>query len=107
LKALSERLQGSDTEMWNAANVAAQQAEDTQATRRVRIANLQRQIVELELDARLEESLAEPTAVTVNSPAMGAVKLHKEADKYRAEAARLRAELAGLDVLAASSVPAQ
>jgi hypothetical protein len=72
----------------------------------VRIANLQRQIVDLEMDARLEESLAEPGAGTAAS-AMGAVKLRKEADRYRAEAARLRAELAGLDVLAASSAPAQ
>jgi hypothetical protein len=38
---------------------------------------------------------------------MGVLKVRKEADKYRAEAARLRAELAGLDVLAASSAPAQ
>jgi hypothetical protein len=58
------------------------------------------------MDARLEESLAEPGAGTAAS-AMGAVKLRKEADRYRAEAARLRAELAGLDVLAASSAPAQ
>jgi hypothetical protein len=35
------------------------------------------------------------------------MKLRKEADNYRAEAARLRAELAGLDVLAASSTPGQ
>jgi hypothetical protein len=35
------------------------------------------------------------------------MKLRKEADNYRAEAARLRAELAGLDVLAASTAPAQ
>jgi hypothetical protein len=74
----------------------------------VRIANLQRQIVDLELDARLEDSLAEPAAVTpVNPSALGAMKLRKEADNYRAEAARLRAELAGLDVLAASTAPVQ
>jgi len=34
-------------------------------------------------------------------------ELRKEADTYRAEAARLRAELAGLDLLAASSGSAQ
>jgi hypothetical protein len=106
LKALSERLQGADAELWQAASAAAQQAAEAQATRRVRIANLQRQIVDLEMDARLEESLAEPGAGAAAS-AMGAVKLRKEADRYRAEAARLRAELAGLDVLAASSAPAQ
>jgi len=86
--------------------VAAQQATEAQAARRVRIANLQRQIVDLEMDARLEESLAEPGAAGA-APAMGAMKLRKDADKYRTEAARLRAELAGLDVLAASSTPAQ
>ena len=65
-------------------------------------------IVELELDARLEDSLAEPaTVAAVNPSALGAMKLRKEADNYRAEAARLRAELAGLDVLAASSTPGQ
>jgi hypothetical protein len=73
----------------------------------VRIATLQRQIVELELDARLEESLAEPGAPAVNAPAMSVVKLREEADRYRSEATRLRAELAGLDTLAASSAPAQ
>jgi hypothetical protein len=73
----------------------------------VRIANLQRQIVDLEMDARLEESLAEPGAADASVPAIGAQNLRKEADKYRAEAARLRAELAGLDVLAASSAPVQ
>jgi TPR repeat protein len=106
LKALSERLQGVDAELWQAESAEAQQAAEAQAARRVRIANLQRQIVNLEMDARLEESLAEPGARAA-APAMGAVKLRKEADKYRAEAARLRAELAGLDVLAASSAPAQ
>jgi len=59
------------------------------------------------MDARLEESLAEPGPVEASAPAIGVQKLRKEADKYRAEAARLRAELAGLDVLAASSAPAQ
>jgi hypothetical protein len=63
--------------------------------------------VELELDARLEESLTEPGATALNAPAMGVVKVREEADKYRSEATRLRAELAGLDVLAASSAPAQ
>jgi len=107
LRALSERLQGVDAELWQAANAAAQQAAETQATRRVRIASLQRQIVDLEMDARLEESLAEPGAAGANAPVLGALSLRKEADKYRTEAARLRAELAGLDVLAASSTPAQ
>jgi hypothetical protein len=60
----------------------------------------------LELDARMEESLAESGA-TANISAMGAPKLRKEADMYRSEAARLRTELAGLDLLAASSSPAQ
>jgi hypothetical protein len=73
----------------------------------LRIANLQRQIVDLEMDARLEESLAEPGPAEAGVPALGVQKLRKEADRYRAEAARLRAELAGLDVLAASSAPAQ
>src|SRR4029077_14031437 len=107
LKALSERLEGADAELWRAASAEAQQAAEAQAARRVRIANLQRQIVDLEMDARLEESLAESGAAAGAAPAMGAVKLRKEADTYRAEAARLRAELAGLDVLAASSAPAQ
>jgi chromosome segregation ATPase len=106
LQALSERLKGVDAELWQAANTEAQQAAETQAARRVRIANLQRQIGELEMDAVLEESLAEPGAAA-NASAMGVLKVRKEADKYRAEAARLRAELAGLDVLAASSAPAQ
>jgi TPR repeat protein len=105
LKALSDRLESVDPELWQAANAAAQQAAEAQAARRVRIANLQRQIVDLEMDARLEESLAEPGTPAVSAPAMGVQKLRKEADKYRAEAARLRAELAGLDVLAASSAP--
>src|ERR1700738_2902735 len=95
LKALAERLKGVDADLWQAANAAAQQAADAQAARRVRIANLQRQIVDLELDARLEESLAEPGAASVTAPATSAVKVRKEADRYRAEAARLRAELAG------------
>jgi hypothetical protein len=107
LQALSERLKGVDAELWQAANAEAQQAAETQAARRVRIANLQRQIGELEMDALLEESLAEPGAAAANASAMGVLKVRKEADKYRAEAARLRAELAGLDVLAASSAPAQ
>jgi hypothetical protein len=59
------------------------------------------------MDARLEESLAEPGAAGANAPVLGALSLRKEADKYRTEAARVRAELAGLDVLAASSTPAQ
>jgi len=96
-----------DEELWKAASAAAQQAAEAQSARRVRIATLQRQIGELELDARMEESLAEPSAATVNAPAIGTAKLHKEADMYRAEAARLRAELAGLDMLAASSTPLQ
>jgi DNA repair exonuclease SbcCD ATPase subunit len=107
LKALSERLQGVDAELWREVDATAKQAAEAQAARRVRIANLQRQIGELELDARMEESLAEPSATQLNPPAMGAEKLRKEADMYRTEAARLRAELAGLDVLAASSAPAQ
>jgi len=107
LKALSERLQGTDAELWQAESAEALQEAEVQAARRVRIANLQRQIVDLEMDARLEESLAEPGAAAGSAPTMGAVKLRKEADMYRAEAARLRAELAGLDVLAASSAPAQ
>ena len=36
----------------------------------------------------------------VTSPAMDSLRLRKEADQYRAKAARLRAELAGLDVVA-------
>jgi len=107
LKALSERLQAVDPELWQAANAAAQQAADAQAARRARIANLQRQIVDLEMDAQLEESLAEPTSAAASAPVIGVQKLRKEADKYRTEAARLRAELAGLDVLAASSTPAE
>ena len=107
LKALSERLQGTDAELWQAESAEARQEAEAQAARRVRIANLQRQIVDLEMDARLEESLAESAAAAGAAPTMGAVKLRKEADTYRAEAARLRAELAGLDVLAASSTPAQ
>jgi hypothetical protein len=104
LQALAEHLQAVDADLWKAASAEAQQAADAQAARRVRIANLQRQIVDLEMDARL----AEPSATApASAPAMGTVKLRKEADKYRAEAARLRAELAGLDVLAASSAPAQ
>src|ERR1700738_4856371 len=62
LKALSERLKGVDADLWQAANAAAQQAAEAQAARRGRHANLQRQIVDLELDARLEESRAEPAA---------------------------------------------
>jgi len=46
--------------------------------------------------ARLEESLAEPGAAGANAPVLGALSLRKEADKYRTEAARLRAELAGI-----------
>jgi TPR repeat protein len=106
LKALSERLQGVDAELWQAASATAQQAAEAQSARRTRIANLQRQIGELELDARMEESLAE-SGPTANISAMGAPKLRKEADMYRSEAARLRTELAGLDLLAASSSPAQ
>src|SRR3977135_3324632 len=94
------------TEQWQAARSAAHQATEAQSARRTRIANLQRQIGELELDARMEESLAEPSGAA-NVPAIGAPKLRKEADLYRAEAARLRAELAGLDLLTASSEPAQ
>jgi len=93
LKALSERLQGADAELWQAASVAAQQAAEAQAARRVRIANLQRQIVDLEMDARLEDSLAEPAAAGA-APAMGAMSCAKMRDKYRTEAARLRAEVA-------------
>jgi len=107
LKALSERLQGVDAELWQAASAAAQQAAEAQSARRTRIANLQRQVSELELDARMEESLAESSAASVNAAALSAMKLRKEADTYRAEAARLRAELAGLDLLAASSGSAQ
>jgi TPR repeat protein len=107
LKALSDHVQGVDAELWQAANTTAQHEADAQAARRVRIATLQRQIVDLELDARLEDSLAEPGAVGAKAPALEPMKLRKEADQYRAEAARLRAELAGLDVLAASTAPAQ
>jgi len=107
LKALSERLQGVDAELWQAASAAAQQAAAAQSARRTRIANLQRQVSELELDARMEESLAESGTASVNAAALSATKLRKEADMYRFEAARLRAELAGLDLLAASSAPAQ
>jgi hypothetical protein len=106
-RALSEQLKDVDTELWQAANAEAQQAAETQTARRVRIAHLQRQIGELEMDARLEDSLAESGMVAVNASAMGTSKIRKEADKYRAEAARLRAELAGLDVLAASSTSVQ
>jgi TPR repeat protein len=107
LKALSEKLQGVDAELWQAATAAAQQAAEAQSARRTRIANLQRQIGELELDARMEESLAEPGAAPATVSAIGVPKLRKEADMYRLEAARLRAELAGLDLLAASSSTAQ
>jgi hypothetical protein len=107
LKALSDRLQDVDPELLQAANADAQQAADAQAARRVRIANLQRQIVDLEMDARLEDSLAEPSTVAANVPAIGIERLRKEADKYRAEAAHLRAEVAGLDILAASTAPGQ
>jgi len=56
------------------------------------------------LDARQEDSLAEQVSGPINGlGTIGAMKLRKEADKYRAEAGRLRAELAGLDVLAASA----
>ncbi len=95
LKALSERLQGIDAELWQAASAAAHQATEVQSARRTRIANLQRQ-----------KSLAEPSGAA-NVTAIGAPKLRKEADLYRAEAARLRAELAGLDLLTASSELAQ
>jgi hypothetical protein len=107
LKALSERLQGLDAELWRAASAAAQQAAEAQSLRRSRIANLQRQIGELELDARMEESLAESDATAVSAPAIGTQKLRQEADMYRSEAARLRAELAGLNTLTASSASAE
>jgi TPR repeat protein len=106
LKSLSERLQGVDAELWKAASTAAQQAGDAQAARRARIANLQRQIIDLEIDAQLEDNLAEPANASAPST-MGAATLRKEADMYRTEAARLRAQVAGLDVLAASSATAQ
>jgi hypothetical protein len=73
----------------------------------VRIANLQRQIVELELDARQEESLAGNGTPNDALNTVAGARFRREADQYRAEAARLRAELAGLDVLTASSTAAQ
>ena len=87
---------------------------------------MQKQISELELDARQEDSLADgmdrapvssaasdsnaapvSTAAAakpaISSAALNAVTLRKDADRYRSEAARLRGELAGLDTLSAAT----
>jgi uncharacterized protein len=111
LATVSQALQGAEPGIWEAADASAHRAAETQAARRLRIADLQRQISELETDAEREEGLAAeldhdaPGATNgVNAlGTMGAPQLRKEADNFRAEAARLRGELAGLDVLSAAA----
>ena len=108
VKTLSKDLQTTDPELWKAISAAAHEAGETQAARREHIAKLQQEITDLELDARQEDGLAEQVSGPVNGiGTIGPVRLRKEADQYRTQAARLRAELAGLDTLTAASVQPQ
>lgn len=114
LQALTTKLKAGDGSLWQAANASAVQAVNAQSERRARITDLRRRIAELEFDAQQEENLAaqmeQPrtgaAAAVINTiGAVGAVKFRLEAEKYHAEAARLRVELAEMDNDLAARLP--
>jgi hypothetical protein len=90
-----------DSAEWTAANTASQRDASEQRARRARIAELQREVSELEWQAEQEENLCADAGQTKN----GGLKLQADAEQYRAEATRLRAQLASLDAGPMVSMP--
>jgi len=104
IELLRNKLQSSDPEQWEAANRYARRVAQEQAERIARTKDLAWEAAELELDARQEENIAaqlQPPGRNVvaarGANAIDADKFRTEAQKYRFEAARLRASLTESD----------
>jgi TPR repeat protein len=104
--------------VWQSANSSVSDSVIAQAQRWANIQDLHRRIDEVEADALHQDDLADQLEHTGNGKSgsitkiinamgsVGAIKFRIEAEKYRAEAARLRDELPQVESQGKSTVPA-